>query len=148
MRKYFAIILSALMIFTMSACGNSNVDVEALSGRLSSELTYADSLYEVSADFVDNYIDLEADTTAVMYMGSGITADQFAIFTCKDAATAQLQEEHVKAFVEDQRASFANYIPEQAARLENCVLIRKGRYVVLCVSENSDLAKSIINSAL
>lgn len=147
MKNRFLTAIIICMMVLLVGCGSSNIDTTAVSERLKAELTYSDELYQVSEDYINNYVDMEEGVTAVMYMGSGITADQLAIFTCPDAATAQTQEEHIKAFAEEQRASFANYIPVEAGRLEDAVLLRKGRYVFFSVSDTPDLAKSIINSA-
>ena len=146
MKKLYLILCVGILLL-LAGCTNTTIDTAAMEETLVDQLTYSDQLYKVSDEFVENYIDLEPEVTAVMYMGSGITADQLAIFTCPDPATAQLQEEHVRFFVEEQRASFANYIPVEAKRLEDGLVIRKGRYVFLSVSETPDVAKSIINEA-
>lgn len=82
-----------------------------------------------------------------MYMGSGSTAEEVAVFTAPDEETARTTEENVQSFLDDQSDSFEKYIPEETKRISNAVLEQKGKYVVLCVSGDSDKAKEIIEKA-
>ena len=84
---------------------------------------------------------------AIMYMGSGSTAEEVAVFTAPDEETARTTEENVQSFLDDQSDSFEKYIPEETKRISNAVLEKKGKYVVLCVCGDSDKAKEIIEKA-
>ena len=53
----------------------------------------------------------------------------------------------IQSFLDDQSDSFEKYIPEETKRISNAVLEQKGKYVVLCVSGDSDKAKEIIEKA-
>jgi hypothetical protein len=82
-----------------------------------------------------------------MYMSSGSTAEEVAVFEAPDSSTAELMKEHVEEYLADQRDSFEKYIPEEAERIDNAVVQQNGNYVVLCVSGDSDKAKSLISEA-
>ena len=80
-------------------------------------------------------------------MSSGSTAEEVAVFTAPDEATASTMKNNVQEFLNDQKTSFEDYIPEEAQRIDDAVLVVKGNYVILCVSGDSDKAQEIIDNA-
>ena len=127
--------------------GNTSVDVNALTTSLTQDITYSEPLQELAAEDIENYVLLEEGVEAVMYMSSGSTAEEVAVFTAPDETTANTMKENVTMFLDDQRASFKDYIPEEASRIDNAVLVVNGNYVVLCVSGDSEAAQDIIDKA-
>ena len=69
------------------------------------------------------------------------------MFDAPDEDTAKKQMEHVQTYLDDQADSFRDYIPEETKRVEDAVLVQKGKYVILCVSASSDQANEIIEEA-
>lgn len=150
-RKFFVTLATVGMLAGMLAgCGGSKsatVDTSALAKSLTSEITYENDLNEIDADTIENYIAVEEGVEGSMYMSSGSTAEEVAVFTAPDSETAKKMESNVEAFLSDQKASFKDYIPEEAARIDEAVLVQDGNYVVLCVSGDSDNAQKIIDKA-
>ena len=135
----------------LAGCGKSSsveVDTEALASSLASDITYSEELSQISESDISSYITMQDDVKGIMYMSSGSTAEEVAVFTAPDEATAATMKENVQEFLDDQKTSFEDYIPEAAQRVENAVLVEKGNYVVLCVSDDSDKAQDIIDKAL
>ena len=45
------------------------------------------------------------------------------------------------------RKSFESYIPEQAKKISDALIIRSGCYIAVCVTTDTDTAKEIILAA-
>lgn len=131
-------------------CGSSSpvsVDTAALTTSLTSDISYDNELSELSEEDITNYVTVEDGVKGVMYMSSGSTAEEVAVFTAPDEATASTMKNNVQEFLNDQKTSFEDYIPEEAQRIDDAVLVVKGNYVILCVSGDSDKAQEIIDNA-
>jgi hypothetical protein len=87
---------------------------------------------------------MEEGVTGLMYLSDGSTAEEVAVFQAPDKNTAVKMLSNVEEYLSGQRSSFADYLPEEAKRIDDAVLIRKGSCVVLCVSSQSDAAKRVI----
>lgn len=142
-------VLAALVILT-AGCGGDKakeIDAKALAGSLLSEVTYEDELQELSEQMAAMQFDTEDGVKIYLYMGGGATAEEVAVFEAPDEEAAKKQLDHVKDFVDDQIETERDYRPEEVKRLEAAVLERRGKYVILCVSSDSDKAKEIIEKA-
>lgn len=149
MKKLCPIII--LVTLLCSACGGNSsktVDTAALASSLVNDISYEDQLTELDKEDITSYVDLEEGVEAVMYMSSGSTAEEIAVFTAKDKSSAAKQKENVQSFLDDQKDSFSAYIPQEAKRIEDAVLVTEGNYVILCVSGESEKAQVIIDQAL
>lgn len=147
MKKIWGI-AAAIAVF-LAGCGNSakEIDAAALAESLVNEITYEDKLESVDADTISMYIEVPENTESVMYMGSGSTAEEVAVFTSEDAETAGETLKKVQEHLDDQTASFQAYKAEEAKRVEDAVLKQEGKYVILCVSGDADKANEIIEKA-
>ena len=135
----FIATLAAGMIL-LAGCGSTQKEIDA-------DITYDDQLDQINDEDISYSIDVPKGVDAIMYMGSGSTAEEVAVFTAPDEETARTTEENVQSFLDDQSDSFEKYIPEETKRISNAVLEKKGKYVVLCVCGDSDKAKEIIEKA-
>lgn len=133
----------------LAGCGSSDktIDAVALADSLVTDISYDDTLEKLDTDTASIYVDIPENVEVIMYMGSGQTAEEVAVFTAPDAKTAAETLNHVQQHLDDQTASFEDYIPEEAKRVEDAVLEQKGNYVVLCVSGDSGSAEKIIEEA-
>jgi hypothetical protein len=149
MKKSGLLAVLAAGALLLAGCGSSEktIDAAALAESLSTGITYDDTLELMDEDDVSMYIDLPDDVDSVMYMGSGSTAEEIAVFTAPDEETARETLDSVQSHLDDQTDSFQDYMPEEAKRVGNAVLEQKGNYVVLCVSGESDAAREIIEEA-
>lgn len=148
-RSRLTAVLAALALFA-AGCGSNaakEIDAQALADSLATGTTYDDELQKMENELVDVYFDMEEDVTAFLYMGSGSTAEEAAVFEAPDEESAKKQLEHVKAYLADQSESFRDYIPEEVKRVEDAVVEQRGKYVILCVSADSAKAKEIVEEA-
>jgi hypothetical protein len=149
MKKSGVLAILAAGAFLLAGCGSTEktIDAAALAETLTTDISYDDELELVDDDDVSMYIDLPDGVESVMYMGSGSTAEEVAVFTAADSDTAAETLESVQSYLDDQADSFEDYLPEEAKRVGNAVLEQKGNYVILCVSGESDTAKDLIEEA-
>lgn len=148
-------IMAAVMTLTLAAgvltaCGGTksvSIDASALADSLVSDITYDSELSKLSEDEISNYIDVLDGVEGIMYMSSGSTAEEVVVLTTPDESAAQTMYTNVQDFLKDQKASFEDYIPEEAKRIDDAVTVQKGNYVVVCVSGDSEKAKEIVDNA-
>jgi hypothetical protein len=146
---------AVLAMAFLTGCGSSaadaenavTVDIGTVADTLVNGIEYADELTQLTEDELSYYVTIEDGVTGVMYMSNGSTAEEVAVFEAPDSSTARLMKEHVEEYLADQRDSFEKYIPEEAERIDDAVVQQNGNYVVLCVSGDSDKAKTLISEA-
>ena len=142
------IVVAAMMV--LSACGggkNYSLDMVKLAGRLLSEVNFDCELYQVQEEKVENFIDFEGAETKIMYMGNGSYADSFGIFKTDTEENAVKALETVNSYLADLQGSFKDYIPKEADKIQNSEAIQKGRYVVFCVTSDTENAGAIIEES-
>ncbi len=150
MKKSGITAVLAAFALLMSACGGNTaktIDIQALADSLATEIAYDDELEALGEDAASIYFELEEGVEVALYMGSGSTAEEVAVFSAPDEETARTQLGHVQDYLDDQAESFRDYIPEEAKRAEDAVLVQKGSYVVLCASGDPDKAGQMIEEA-
>lgn len=93
-----------------------------------------------------NYDTISEDLyeSAVCYLSSGATANEVAIFTCKDAESASLVEAELSKRVDSRTKSYEDYNPEEAQKLKNAIIAKNGKYAVLVVTADNEEAASLI----
>ena len=148
MRKRLIACLGLTLTMVLAGCGSKaeekTIDAQALASDLVEKVTYTDELNEIDSEMAGELYQIETAVNAYVYVSSGATAEEVAVFEFADAADA---EEAVKAAdtrIQEQKDSFATYIPEEVDKLEHTVVEQKGRYLVVCVTDDQDAAKSII----
>ena len=149
MKKKTGFLATLAAIVLLAGCGSTakTIDANALAKSLATEIEYDDTLKELTGDEISMIVDLPEEVEAVMYAGSGSTAEEVGVFTAPDAETAKETLSDVQTYLDDQADSFQDYVPEETKRVGNAVLEQKNQYVILCVSGDSDQAKEIIEKA-
>lgn len=106
-----------------------------------------DEMMFLDSDLIrSNYDTISEDLyeSAVCYLSSGATANEVAIFTCKDAESASLVEAELSKRVDSRTKSYEDYNPEEAQKLKNAIIAKNGKYAVLVVTADNEEAASII----
>ena len=83
-----------------------------------------------------------------VYVSTGATAEEIAVFEAVDADAAQRIEAAVLQRIADQKTSFEDYLPAELPRLEDPFLFVKGRYVVLCISDYNEEVEAELKELL
>ena len=130
---------------------NSNkeysVDAETLASEIVSKVEFASEMSKVESEVLDLFFTIEEGVTGVSYKAGGSLADEVTIFTAPNKITAKKMLETANSYIDERKELFASYAPAEVAKLEKAVAIQKGKYVVFCVTDNIEAAKTIIDKA-
>ena len=156
MRKFLAAALAALLTLSLGACGNGG---DAASGA-SSAAPDQDGLFtELSALCGEAAVDIDPATAAGLYgveerevfacrAAGGVSADEATIFQCADEARAAEVLAIAETRLADQAESYADYLPEEAEKLQNAAAVRSGSVVAVCVCADAEKAAELIRNYL
>lgn len=147
-------ICALLAVAALAGCsgggGAKDVSVDELADNLSQNVTYAEPLNALEPEAVERAFRIDsADTSAVKaYLGSGATVDEVSVWEGTDDKAAERIEQALKDRVETRTADYSDYMPDEVPKLENAILVRQGKYVVLCVTEDAQNAQKLIDEGL
>jgi len=153
MKKTLAGLMAIItLISVLVACGGGSdkdfaMDGAAVAKALLDGIKFDDTLAEVPPAAATAVYGVDAGVTVVSYMGSGATAEQIAVFEAADKAAADALTEKMEAYIARQIESYKGYVPTEVPRLEKAIIKAKGKYVILCVTADTDTANSIISDA-
>ena len=141
----FLLLIAVGMVFSGCASGNDTavMDIDALSKALLENIEFEDELTLLDDAMVGRLYDIEDYVSARVYIGSGATAEEIAVFEFDSREKAAAGLKVAVGRVEEQREDFAGYLPGELKKLDNAVAGQYGRYVILCVS-GDDSARELI----
>ena len=150
MKKITGIVaVLALTAAIFSGCQSKKdvtIDVDALAGDLKSSVTFVDTLdIQSNAAFENVYTMDQSDIAAkAVYVGSGATAEEIAVFEGRDEAAAGRIRKAVDTHIADNLESYRDYQPKEVKKLSDPVIVQTGKYVILCVSDDNTAARNCI----
>lgn len=150
MKKITVLILVAAMLLTAGCASKSaplKIDPTAAADKLASTVHFVDQMSPVDEKMALKLYGLDQTSVSKekVYESTGATAEEIAVFEAKDEAGAAKIKTAAQKRIEDQKAGFQDYQPKEMAKLKNPVLVTNGNYVFLCVSDENDTAKKIID---
>lgn len=121
-------------------------DVQKLADQLLEDLALT-FLAKAEESIVFNLYPLEKDAidAYAVYVSSGATTEEIAIFKASDEDKTKDMMTSIQTRISDQKESFSTYRPEELPRLEDSVLVQRGQYIILCISDNRDKALEVID---
>lgn len=151
--KVFGVTLLAVSCVGLATgCGKKEsveMDTKSLAQELQDSGIFEGTLKEADASTASYMVAAAKDTNVELYMGEdGSKSDEILILTGKDSSSTEENKSAAETHLKDITSSFEDYIPEEAAKAENAVLVDQDKYVVLCISDDSDTAKQIIEKYL
>ena len=149
MKKLVIGILAATLLFAAGCNKNTvtNLDTGAVADKLATTIKFSDQMSPMAEKTALKLFGLEKDAVTKLkaYESTGATAEEVAVFEAKDEAACAIVKTAVQHRIEDQRAGFKDYQPKEMAKLKAPVLVTKGKYIILCVSDDNQNAQKIIN---
>lgn len=142
-------LFASAVLFGCSS-GAKDVSVDEVADSLAQNVTYAEQLNELEPEAVERAFRVDpADISAVdAYLGSGATVDEVSVWEGTDDSAAERIEQTLKDRLESRKADYSDYMPDEVPKLENAILVRQGKYVVLCVTADAENAQKLIDEAL
>lgn len=141
-RKVLLLALIGTLLIQMTGCSSNKtkeIDGEALAQYFIDHIEFEDELSAIDASMNDRMYEIPEDVTGIVYVGSGATSEEIAVFTAKTPEDADLMLTAANQHIEDQKESYANYLPLEAAKLENAFVKEYGNYVIVVVSPENDV---------
>lgn len=152
MKKFIAILLVAAVFAGLVGCGGKDVsfDAAALSSELLGSSAFSVALDELPSSKAGVFYNVDSSkvVNAVMYHGSGISKEQFAIFEASDEAAAKAMVPVLQNLVEEWIEADRDYAPAEVPKLESAVLRQSGKNVILVVANDGDAAAKIVSKYL
>ncbi len=156
MKKKIVIIGIILIIIIIGVCikfvfSDTNTEITLDMPKLAEELINAqifeDQLNEVDKESIIKKYNLNAEKIKKVdaYVGTGATAEEILIMELLDKKDISETKKIMETQIEERKLDFQDYLPKEVFKLENYILESKGNYIVLCISNDSDKAKEIIN---
>lgn len=148
MRKYLFTFILIFVVLTFSACSekDTEINIQELSADLINKVKFQDEMTLINEKTVENLYNINYAVSQQVYISSGATAEEVAVFELKDENDANKALAAAKERIEVKKKDFETYIPEEIPKLEDAIAKKAGRYVIVCISSNNDEANEIINS--
>lgn len=143
-KQTLAVLLTALLL---TSCGKSpakDVDIESLAESIVQTVAFDDDLTIIDDSMISMLYDIDGYVDAVLYKGSGATAEEVAVFQMETASDAKNACEDAKAHIQSQIKAYESYMPDEVARLEEAVVRQDGCYVSVVVSADPEAAKKLL----
>ena len=153
MKKQLLWILVLLLLFT-AGCSKQNasvkMDVDGVAGKIMKEVTFKDQMSEIKQKTaLSSYgLDSKDVVKAKVYESTGATAEEVAVFEGKDEKSASVIKEAAMKRIENQKESYKGYVPKELEKLKKPLVEVKGKYVILCVADDTSPAKKVINESI
>lgn len=143
-----SLIIMALLI-SMCGCGQAEIDISAMANSIKQQVDFDDELSKVPPEVVSQVYSLEnKEIEIVSYIGSGATAEEITVFDCKDNKKSKEVYNLAESHIEQQKQDFENYNPKELKKLNNSIVIKKDKYVIVCVTNDNENANKVINDNL
>ncbi len=126
--------------------GNGKLDYNKYAQDMLKAVGFKDKLSPVKDSIIARMYGLEENEAlgGLVYVSGGSTAEEFAIFETDSPEKAIAIGEKLKARVEKRKPDFKTYKPAEMAKLNNPLIIVDGNVAMLCITDNIEKAKSVM----
>ena len=156
-RKNINIVLLLVLALMLTACSKTADEVSTQYTPFQIAGAIITSLDEVAArepvyyndDYFQEYItdkyniETEAILDGIILYSAGMRADEIAVFLTDDSADETAIGVLLEDYIARRADAFRGYAPEQAAILENSIVVVHGNYVALLICEDIGMAQRI-----
>lgn len=140
------IFIGLKFIFT-NANKNVNIDMQKLAEDLINAQIFEDDLSQIDKEsIIKKYgFDTQKIKDINSYVGTGATAEEILVIELLDKNDVEEVKNIIETKIEEKKADFQNYLPKEVFKIENYNLETKENYIIMCISNDSDKAKEIID---
>ena len=86
-------------------------------------------------------------TACTAYVPSGIISEEIFLFALADEADADSLKQKLEAYVSYQISQYSDYAAQEVPKLEDAVIVQRGKIVVYVVCSDNSAAADIIDDA-
>lgn len=138
------VIIAGMLLFT-NKDKNIKIDINKISKDIMENIKFEDELNKMDNDTVAKLYDINDATSQLVYMSSGATAEEIAIFEFKDKYECKIALEKANNRIEEQKQNFKDYMPKEMKKLENAIIKNKNKYLIVCVTNNQEKIEEILD---
>ena len=115
---------------------------------LKNTVPFHDTLMQVNNSMAPSVYGIESSwvKSAVVYSGSGATAESISVFEPSDENVKNKIYEKLYSYLNERKKSFENYLPSELAKLSKPYIAEKDGYIVMCVSDSNNIAEQTIKN--
>ena len=123
-----------------------NVTPEELGDTLIKQISFDTELSAMDAEVSETMVGTQSkDTEVILYMGEGTCADELLVLRAADEDSAKAELDSVQQHLGEMQTSFEDYLPKEAKKIEDAVIVQAGNYVIACVTKDSENAQKAID---
>lgn len=156
MKKITTLLLALLMMFSLAACGgsgdggsNKDVDLSAVYTDISDKVTLPEMI-PLDTDRLMSFYGIDkADVKQfVAYVSAvSVKVDEVVMFEAVDGEAAGRIKTALQTRYDSQYSANQNYLPDQAAIIQDCEVSQNGNYVRMFISPDADTMVSVYEEA-
>lgn len=153
MRRGWKVFLMFLLLSMAVGCGNNNKKVDIDSHGLTQKLLATvknDELTRLDSELIEGVYDIKPNQyeEEVIYISSGATAMEIALFKTKDKENLEKISKAIDKRKNEQIEIYKTYSSNQVPMLQGAIKKEIGDYVIYCVTEDAKKAEDIINEVI
>ena len=152
-KRFTALLLAVLTALTLTACGGGkskdiSVDVQKLADELNQATITSDTLTAGPKEMIAKNHSISEDLFAdgAAYVNAAATACEVVVFACKEEAQTKDVVQAFKDYTAHQSELYASYNAGEVDKLKDAVIKSAGKYVVLCVCDDTKKAEEILKN--
>lgn len=138
------VVIDAVILFTNNK-KDITIDINKLAEDIIQNIKFEDELNKVDKETANKLYDINNAVSQIVYMSSGATAEEIAIFEFEDEENCKKALEKANNRIEGQKQSFKDYMPKEMKKLEDAIIINKNKYLIVCITDNQEDIEKIVN---
>ena len=135
---------------TRPAGEDLTLNVEECADTLRETIAFQDTLTAISAEMIAAIYQIPTANVVQqqVYVSTGATAEEIAVFEAVDNEAAQEIETAARERLANQITGFEDYLPAELPKLKDPFIAVKGKYVIVCVSNHNEDVKKVWDTFL
>lgn len=128
---------------------NIEIIIEDLASKIVETNAFEDKLEKVDSEMIMENYNFSSDEIEklVSYQGSGASSEEIVILQVKDKSKLDSVKEKINTRLQERKEAFESYLPKEVGKIENNILIVKGNYVILCISNDNKQVNNILKDS-
>ena len=124
------------------------LDMENFRQNILSKVMFDTELQKLDDSSAHGMINVAEDSKIFLYTGSGNYSDLLVLVEASSETNAKSDQTAIEQHLKDMRESFEAYIPKEAKKISNALIVRSGCYIIVCVTDDIENAKRVVLAGL